>query len=468
MSYSTSGPIETILRKEDTVDPVAGNDNTQGYAIKSRWINTSSNEEWVCTDASTGAALWELTTGGDGDVVGPASAVDNRIAVFDSTTGKLIKDNTGFTITGGSRIIGNTAGSELVLKETGTGPTGFATWGYFWVRNDAPTSPVFTNDTGVEETLARFVGNSPTQTYVPVGYDSSGEGRLQTSLLKYNSGELYLGDSTGSLRMNERATGPTFVAGDGFIWMKTGASATEPWFTDDTGAESNIGGDVVGPGTVGNRYVCLWDGTSGKLIKAALDMSYGGLGAQSLSLAGGAADCAIYERGTGPTLSANYGKFWVKSGAPNVAMFTDGAGTETQLGRPTPTTLASNELVDIDATEVVIGGAYLDGSTGGTFTWEILGTYNDNGGTGVQDLDVYLYDRGPDGTPVAGVLRSTLSIDTLDTLDRVSQTLTASGTPGVDTDTIFNTGRLYEVRAKLDAGGGVDTAKVLSVRFIES
>lgn len=34
----------------------------------------------------------ESAGGGTGDVVGPASAIDNRIATFDGTTGKLIQD----------------------------------------------------------------------------------------------------------------------------------------------------------------------------------------------------------------------------------------------------------------------------------------------------------------------------------------------------------------------------------------
>jgi hypothetical protein len=131
-------------------------------------------------------------------------------------------------------------------------------------------------------------------------------------------------------------------------------------------------------------------------------------------------------------------------------------------------TLANNVLVDSDKTEIVIGGAYIDGSTGGTYSWEILGTYNNNGGAGNQDIEIRLYDRGPDGTPVAGVLRSVLEIISLDTLDRVSLTLTASASPGVDTDTIYNTARMYEVRAYLDATGGVDTAKILSVAFVEA
>ena len=37
---------------------------------------------------------------GSGDVVGPASSVDNRVATFDGTSGKLIQDNTAWTIRG--------------------------------------------------------------------------------------------------------------------------------------------------------------------------------------------------------------------------------------------------------------------------------------------------------------------------------------------------------------------------------
>jgi len=294
-------------------------------------------------------------------------------------------------------------------------------------------------------------------------YKRQGEGRLQTSLLKYNVGELYLGDAAGSLRMNERATGPTFADGDGFIWMKSDAP-TSLHFTDDVGTDLPV---ARMPASINTDYVAVSSNSNNQGLLKATQVRINASG-QVLINSGADVQLMMKERTTGPTGTATYGHIWVKDDIATTLMFTDDADVDHKLNNPLSITLASNELVDVDATEVVIGGAYIDGSTGGTFTWEILGTYNDNGGTGVQDLDVYLYDRGPDGTPVAGVLRSTLSIDTLDTLDRVSQTLTASGTPGVDTDTIFNTGRLYEVRAKLDAGGGVDTAKVLSVRFIES
>lgn len=48
------------------------------------------------TERSTGSAWEDYSDGGTGgDVVGPASSVDSEIALFDSTTGKLLKRATG-------------------------------------------------------------------------------------------------------------------------------------------------------------------------------------------------------------------------------------------------------------------------------------------------------------------------------------------------------------------------------------
>lgn len=56
-----------------------------------------------------------IPAGGGGDVVGPASAVNNDIALFDGVTGKLIKDSgvaissivTNATLQAGSQVIGS-------------------------------------------------------------------------------------------------------------------------------------------------------------------------------------------------------------------------------------------------------------------------------------------------------------------------------------------------------------------------
>ena len=51
-------------------DPVSSSDSLSGYSIGSRWYNTSSQEEFVCLDATPTAAIWTSTTSGNGLVSG--------------------------------------------------------------------------------------------------------------------------------------------------------------------------------------------------------------------------------------------------------------------------------------------------------------------------------------------------------------------------------------------------------------
>lgn len=66
-------------------------------------------------DASTGRVLKinGTTILGTGDVVGPAGATDNAVALFDSTTGKLIKNS---TLTFASNVLENSAASTLTVR----------------------------------------------------------------------------------------------------------------------------------------------------------------------------------------------------------------------------------------------------------------------------------------------------------------------------------------------------------------
>jgi hypothetical protein len=43
-----------------TTDPVAGNDNTQGYMVGSLWVNTTNGRVWIAQSVATGAAAWGL------------------------------------------------------------------------------------------------------------------------------------------------------------------------------------------------------------------------------------------------------------------------------------------------------------------------------------------------------------------------------------------------------------------------
>lgn len=55
-------------------------------------VTTPANGQSLKYNSTT--SKWENATGGTGDVVGPASATNNAVARFDTTTGKLIKNST--------------------------------------------------------------------------------------------------------------------------------------------------------------------------------------------------------------------------------------------------------------------------------------------------------------------------------------------------------------------------------------
>lgn len=51
--------------------PTVNEDSGDGYAVGSRWLDTTADKEYVCLDATVGAAVWTETTGagGSGDML---------------------------------------------------------------------------------------------------------------------------------------------------------------------------------------------------------------------------------------------------------------------------------------------------------------------------------------------------------------------------------------------------------------
>ncbi len=53
-----------LFSKFDATEPPDENDDdTEGYAPGSMWVDVTNQEAYICTDASTGAAIWEVYTG---------------------------------------------------------------------------------------------------------------------------------------------------------------------------------------------------------------------------------------------------------------------------------------------------------------------------------------------------------------------------------------------------------------------
>ena len=63
VAQGTSYPQSNFV---SAVDPTVNDDTSAGYEVGSRWINLTTDTEFVCLDATAGAAVWVATTGAGG------------------------------------------------------------------------------------------------------------------------------------------------------------------------------------------------------------------------------------------------------------------------------------------------------------------------------------------------------------------------------------------------------------------
>lgn len=151
--------------------------------------------------------------GGTGDVVGPASAVDNRVVFFDGTTGKLIKDS-GLTLSGT-----NTGDQTTIVGITGTKAQfdTAVTDGNFMYVGDAPTAHTLDSHSNVTITsntsgeLLQWNGTAwINRTLAEAGIQPAG------SYLTGNQNITLSGDLTGSGTTSISAT----IANDAVTFAK--------------------------------------------------------------------------------------------------------------------------------------------------------------------------------------------------------------------------------------------------------
>lgn len=95
--------------------PTANDDSSAGYAVGSRWVDVSADKEYVCLDASTGAAAWTETTQSGGASV---TAGELLRCGFEWGSATTVKINSGAYELGG---VMREIASQLIFT---AGPTG--------------------------------------------------------------------------------------------------------------------------------------------------------------------------------------------------------------------------------------------------------------------------------------------------------------------------------------------------------
>ena len=383
MSYSTSGLVITILKKIDTVDPVVGNDDTQGYAVQSRWVNTSSRKEWVCMDASTGAAVWtETTGGGTGGAFGfgiwtytaaapAAGEVQANFLAIGSTTQFVVHQDS----VGGMRyreLMAKARVGDVLALVSADGSEG-GTFDIVSITEGASTVTfvvTLSNSAGTNWSGDYSIAITPgaahppdyeygigSWTYVGSTPNSTGEFQPNFPSAASTSSVVFFHDPNegGRVRVALEEVGIgshlVFRSADDVASVHTyrvtaiGSTATTITYTmtvtntvgQDTWSLETAWGllivpgpaDVVGPGGSTNNRIAIFDSSTGKLLKDSSDLTED---AGIVQNASATATQRIKEKGTAASNVATYGDYWVKTATPNRSMFTDDAGLDIRLG----------------------------------------------------------------------------------------------------------------------------------------
>jgi hypothetical protein len=158
--------------------------------------------------------------GGSGDVVGPASSTDNAFARFDSTTGKLLQNSTGATLsdtgaavfTGALDVLGNsTAGSNLKLYEDTDNGTNYVAF----KAPDTIASNVTWTLPAADGTSAQVLSTNGSGTLSWATASGSSQWTTTGSDIYYNTGKVGVATTSplqGDLQIGTYGTGNSSIA----------------------------------------------------------------------------------------------------------------------------------------------------------------------------------------------------------------------------------------------------------------
>lgn len=208
----------------------------------------SASDEAVATEK----AIRTLVGAAPGDVVGPASAVNGDLALYDGTTGKLLKDSgyspSSFLASADTSVTkqGNTFNGSYQLMMTTAGGKIPALDGSLITNLPSGlgdvVGPALATDGNIplyDGTTGKLIKNS---SYAPASFLASGD----TSVTK--QGNTFNGNS----QLIQTTASGKYPALDGSLI--TGIAGS---------------GDVVGPAVAVDGNIPLYDGTTGKLIKGS-------------------------------------------------------------------------------------------------------------------------------------------------------------------------------------------------------
>jgi hypothetical protein len=225
----------------DTLTLVAGTNIT---------LTTDATTDTVTITASGG--------GGSGDVVGPASATNGAFALFDTTTGKLLKNG---SVPGGAATlnVGTTAGTVAAGDDSRL------------TNARTPTAHASTHVTGGSDAIQSATSSqnglaTSTQITKLDGIQAGADVTNATNVSAAGAVMKTLADAKGDLFAATAADTVTRLpigVSNGHVLTVDSAETTGMKWT----APSGSGGDVVGPASSTDNAFARFDSTTGKLLQ---------------------------------------------------------------------------------------------------------------------------------------------------------------------------------------------------------
>ena len=337
ISIALSGATSGVL----TVKPAA---TTTSYTVTMPSAQGAAGT-YLQNDGS-GGLTWAAVTG-TGDVVGPASATNNAIARFDTTTGKLLKNSTVLLSDAGGlsglATMALAGGTGSLVQKAGTMA---ASYTVTWPATQGSAATVLQNDgTGVLSwaTGGNVSGPASSTDNALVRFDGLTGKILQNSGVTLSdtadlAGAKTLGldgSTSGTLTIKPAATTTSYTMtmpgtqGAASTYLQNNGSGTLAWAT---------AGDVTGPGTSTSNALARYSDTTGKVLRNSVltATDTGDLaGVRSLALSGATSGVlTVNPAGTTTTYAVTMPP---AQGAANTYLRNDGSGNLTWASASTIT-----------------------------------------------------------------------------------------------------------------------------------